>query len=96
MDQPTPRYAGYLAPFLDHIVDGHRRGLGSIEIAAKLYAAGARASTSDGRELSPQHHIGNIAAMVHFILLRLGLRTRKPRGKRLTARRGDDGVFEVM
>jgi hypothetical protein len=81
-----PGYTGYLAQHLDLIVGGCSRGRSSRNIAEQLYAAGARAGTSDGREPSQQQHIGNLTAMVDYILLRCGLRTRRRSRRQLTAR----------
>jgi hypothetical protein len=84
----TTSYAGHLAPHLDLIIDGHRRGLSIRDIAEALYAAGARAETSDPgqlRQLSQAHHVVNLAAMVAYVLTRCGLRKRRSR-RQLTAR----------
>jgi len=81
-------YAGYLAPHLDLIIEGHKRGFPIRRIAELLYAAGARAQTSDARPrvLSREQHVANLQAMVAYVLVRLGLRTRRSR-RHLTARR---------
>jgi hypothetical protein len=96
---PPPTYSGYLAPHVDLIRDAHSRGLGTREIAKLLYAAGARADTSDPsvHELTRAHHIANLQMMALYALQRLGLcAARKPRGGlQLTAKRGRDGAWSV-
>jgi hypothetical protein len=98
---PSP-YTGYLAPHLDLIVEGHRRGLSTRAVAERLYAAGARARTSrpQSYSLTEAFHLANLQAMALYVLCRLGLRQRQRRRRRqLTARprKSEDGatVWEV-
>ena len=89
-----PTYTGYLAPHLDLIVAAHQRGLSPHLIAERLFAAGARAQTSD------PNHIADLRAMTLYVLRRLGLRQQQRRRRRqLTARprQSKDGtvVWEV-
>jgi hypothetical protein len=94
-------YAGYLSPFVDLLIEGHRAGLSTAALAERLYAAGARSDSSEPRAgpLSKQHHIRNLRTMALYALVRLGQRARIPRPTRsLTATArviGNQTVWEI-
>ena len=57
-------YTGYLSPHIETIRALHGKGKTAREIAAVLYATGARSGTYD--------HIASIAQMAAYVLRRLG------------------------
>jgi hypothetical protein len=80
-------YNGYLAAYVELIRALHEGGASTWEIAKALYAAGARARSSDphsGR-LSRKQHLVNLRAMTIHIQRRLGLRMRHVRVMNLKA-----------
>ncbi len=81
-------YSGYLAKYTEMIRDLHGRGASTRAIATALYAAGARASTSNPNDrLSRAEHLVNLRGMVLYVQRRLGLRIRRVRVLHLKANR---------
>jgi hypothetical protein len=97
-------YLGYLAPYLDRIRELHGCGATSREIAKALYAAGARAGTSDpdpNFRMTRDHHIANLRMMVVHVLNRLGLpgdhaRHEDDRGPFMLARRDKGATYREI
>jgi hypothetical protein len=93
-------YSGYLAPFSDLLIAGHRQGFTAGDLAEQLYALGARADSSEhGVVLTRQQHHRNLRSMVIYAQIRLGQRVRIPRAaKSLTATArviGNQTVWEI-
>jgi hypothetical protein len=83
-------YSGYLTAYVPQIRELHGTGATVRQIAEAIFAAGARAQTSEPIQLdmSRDHHVANLALMVLYVLRRLGLRSpRRVRVLRLKAER---------
>jgi hypothetical protein len=89
-------YSGYLSAHLPLIRELHGRGASTGDIAAALFAAGARAGRSDphAQQLTRSEHIVNLRAMTLYVLALLGLRRRRVRVLHLKANKngGRPGV----
>lgn len=74
-------YNGYLAKYTETIRDLHERGASTRAITEALYAAGARARSSNPHsgKLSRKQQLVNLRAMVIHVQRRLGLRIRRVR-----------------
>ncbi len=85
--KPSTPYSGYLAAYVELIRALHEDGATTGAIAEALYAAGARARTSDPRSgrLSRKQHLVNLRAMIIHVQRRLGLRIRHVRILNLAA-----------
>ena len=81
-------YNGYLAAHVECIRTLHESGASTAAIAEALYAAGARAQTSDpypNKKMDRAAHLVNLRAMVIHVQRRLGLRIRRVRVLNLKA-----------